>query len=79
MWENASGGTTNYRMQLDCLHYPDPQTGQERVVAGMGTGAPECPDRSGTVTSAEAPTAGPSGTATATPTGTGNVRSLLVS
>lgn len=65
VWELAD--TPQYRQQLDCLHYADPQTGQGRTVAGPSpTGVPDCPDRSGTVTRAQvAPVVEPSATPTA--------------
>ena len=56
-WEPAlakAGSTpsTDYRLQLDCLHYPDPQTGQPQTRTSP---ADECTDRSAQVVSA-APT-----------------------
>jgi len=58
--EQASAGTTNYPVQLSCLHYPDPQTGQgqTRVGGTPANASPDCTDRSATVTSPQ--TAGPS-------------------
>jgi len=56
--EQASAGTTNYPVQLNCLHYPDPQTGQpqtgNRVGGTPANASPDCADRSGTVTSPQA-------------------------
>jgi len=42
---NSSG--TNYPVQLNCLHYPDPQTGMMQT---RTMGSPDCQDLSGTVT-----------------------------
>ncbi len=57
-WEPAvsqpgSVATTDYQLQLDCLHYPDPQTGQSQVRTAP---ADECTDRSGTVAPKAPPT-----------------------
>ncbi len=57
-WEPAvakagSTPTSDYRVQLDCLHYPDPQTGQPQTRTSP---AQECTDRSATVAAAAAPT-----------------------
>ncbi|MCW2778336.1 MAG: hypothetical protein JWN17_2061, partial [Frankiales bacterium] len=50
-WEPAvakAGSTpsTDYRVQLDCLHFPDPQTGSQQVRTSP---AADCTDRSTTV------------------------------
>ena len=57
-WEPAlsqagSAATADYRVQLDCLHYPDPQTGQQQVRTAP---ADACTDRSATVAPKAAPT-----------------------
>ena len=56
VWENADTGA--YRVQLDCLHYPDPQTGQPYAVT---PNTPDCQDRSATVTAAQGAGAGADG------------------
>jgi len=43
IWEN---NPALYRVQLDCLHYPDPQTG---TMQARTTNSPDCTDRSGTL------------------------------
>ncbi len=58
-WEPAlaklgSTPSTDYRVQLDCLHYPDPQTGSGQTRTSP---AADCTDRSAEVTAASAPTA----------------------
>ncbi len=58
VWEAVATSATDYRLQLDCLHYPDPQTGAPRTVSGA---VPDCVDRSGTVTAAQFAVAQPSG------------------
>ncbi len=50
-WEPAvahagSTPTADYRVQLDCLHYPDPQTGSPQTRTSP---SPDCADRSATV------------------------------
>lgn len=52
--KGASAPTTDYRVQLDCLHYPDPQTGQPQARTSP---ADECTDRSATVAPPTPPTA----------------------
>ncbi|MCW2606635.1 MAG: hypothetical protein JWO60_1328, partial [Frankiales bacterium] len=47
VWENADrGSATDYRLQLDCLHYPDPQTGLGQVRTSP---AADCSDASTSV------------------------------
>ncbi|GAC1441669.1 MAG: hypothetical protein NVSMB55_10060 [Mycobacteriales bacterium] len=50
VWEVATSTGTNYPMQLDCLHYADPQTGTGRTIPGPSSGLADCPDRSNTLT-----------------------------
>ena len=52
--KGASAPSTDYRLQLDCLHYPDPQTGQPQTRTAP---ADECTDRSDAVAPATPPTA----------------------
>jgi len=54
--EQASAGTTPYPAQLNCLHYPDPQTGQQQT---RTPNSPDCADASRTVTASQQ---GPAGT-----------------
>ncbi len=62
VWENSTQATvsTDYRAQLDCLHYPDPQTG---ATQSRTPNSPDCADRSNTVSKAQtAPSPAPSST-----------------
>ncbi len=82
--EPADSTGTNYPVQLNCLHYPDPQTGMMQT---RTMGSPDCQDLSGTVTipqqhttpvggngtppappSSSAPGGGPGSTSAGTPT-----------
>ncbi len=62
-----------YRVQLDCLHYPDPQSGAEQT---RTPDSPDCTDQSGTVTRAVAPGVSPSpsasGSAAPSPSASGS-------
>ncbi|GAC1611163.1 MAG: hypothetical protein NVS3B26_22220 [Mycobacteriales bacterium] len=72
VWEVATSSGTNYPMQLDCLHYADPQTGIGRTITGPSSGLADCPDRSSTVTAQVFPSPMPSASTSspATPTAT---------